>query len=255
MQIAPCTFFSQDVALEHFEVINELGFNEFYEKSLKNAADLFFNYKKDFPNALKRYKQLEETSGNKDNTLIAVAGQMRCYNKTGEYEQSRIYAEKLLSLQNVSPDDKTEAQYCIGIAQYQAKSYDLALAMFKLVSENNKSDIGAEAKYLTANVYYLQEKYDDAVKTILVLKDNFSNSDYFVAKGFILLSDIFVKTGDLFQARRTLESITKNCTYNDLVAIANQKLQNITLLEQQKIKPDSNKVGTDSLMIKQEDIK
>lgn len=255
--LANCALYMsyKDLALTHFEAINEMGFNEFFEKSLKNASELYFSFKKDYANAAKRYKQLEETSGNKDNTLLAVLGLMRCYNKLEDYEQSKVYAEKLVSLPNASPENKTEAQYCIGMAHYYNKSYDLALAAFKLVSEKNKGDIGAESTYLSANIYYTRENYNEAINQIMAIRTNYPNSDYFIAKGFILLSDVFVKTGDEFQAKHTLESVIKNCEFEDLVAIAKQKLQNINLLEEQKSKTDSLKVKTDGIEIKQEDIK
>jgi hypothetical protein len=51
--------------------------------------------------------------------------------------------------------------------------------------------------------------------------------DYWVAKGFILLADIYVENGNTFQAKQTLQSIIDNYEGPELAEIARNKLKSI----------------------------
>ena len=57
---------------------------------------------------------------------------------------------------------------------------------------------------------------------IFELAENYS-SDYFIAKAFILLADIYVIQENDFQAKATLESIIENHEGEDLVNLARKK--------------------------------
>jgi len=63
--------------------------------------------------------------------------------------------------------------------------------------------------------------------TIIELSDNYASYDYWVAKGFLLLSDIYLANGNDFQARETLKSIIDNYRGPDLGEIAAQKLSEL----------------------------
>ena len=51
--------------------------------------------------------------------------------------------------------------------------------------------------------------------------------DYFIAKAFILLSDIYLSNGNSFQSKATLESIIDNYSGQDLKLIAQEKREKI----------------------------
>jgi len=228
------------VALEHFEVVNQMSPNEFVENSLKNAADIYYQ-DRNFEKALTRFTQLEEIGTMRTNTLWAMLGEMRCYFELDEFVQCISLAEKILNLSYASNDEKTEAHYYTGKSYFKLNKYDQAMTSFGLVIKNNMGDFGAESKYLIANIYFLQEKYDLAMDNILELKDEYANNDYFVAKGFILLSDVFVKMGDNFQAKSTLKSIIDNYPKEDLKQIAEEKLQQIIEAELKTEKENEQK--------------
>lgn len=82
--------------------------------------------------------------------------------------------------------------------------------------------MGAEAKYMIAQLQFDNEKLDDAEKSVFALSDTYASYDYWVAKGFILLADIYVKKDNIFQARQTLQSIIDNYEGQDLVLIARE---------------------------------
>ena len=84
--------------------------------------------------------------------------------------------------------------------------------------------MAAEAKYMLAQIEFENGKYDECEKTIFALSENYASYDYWVAKGFLLLSDVYLKKGNTFQAKQTLKSIIDNYEGKDLVEIARGKL-------------------------------
>ena len=61
---------------------------------------------------------------------------------------------------------------------------------------------------------------------IFELAENYSN-DYFIAKAFILLSDIYILKNDFFQAKATLESVIENHNGIELKLLAQKKREKI----------------------------
>ena len=58
------------------------------------------------------------------------------------------------------------------------------------------------------------------------MPNNFSDN-YYIAKSFILLSDIYLSRGDKFQAKATLESIIDNYDGEELILFAKKKREEI----------------------------
>ncbi len=109
-----------------------------------------------------------------------------------------------------------------------------ALPSFQ-VATTFKNEYGAEAQYHIAELYFAQKKYDETETTIYNLVKKFPGYDYWIAKGFILLSDNFVAKDDIFQAKVTLENLLKNYQGDpELIRIAQEKLKHLNEMEQQK---------------------
>jgi lipopolysaccharide biosynthesis regulator YciM len=201
--------------------------NQFVERSLRNSAELYYK-DKDYKMAYQRYQQLEEIAASQSNVLLAMNGELRTSFENGDYDKTIDMANKILNTGYADNPSKTAAQFYMGKSQLQKQQLDQALANFNTVYENDKSEMGAEAMYDVADIQYLQEKYTDAQKTIFALKDKFSFYDYWYAKAFILLADTYVKTGDTFQAKSTLQSIIDNYKGNDdILQTAKDKLNSI----------------------------
>jgi lipopolysaccharide biosynthesis regulator YciM len=102
------------------------------------------------------------------------------------------------------------------------------------VSATFKNEFGAQAQYLIAEIFYYQKKYDLTETTIYNLVKKFPGYDYWIAKGFILLSDNFLAKGDVFQAKVTLENLLKNYQGDqNLIDTAYKKLEHLKEIENQ----------------------
>ena len=71
-------------------------------------------------------------------------------------------------------------------------------------------------------------EYHEAENLIFELIDHYAAYDYWVARSFILLADVYMKLDNTFQAKQTLQSIIDNYKGHELVIIAQQKLDSIS---------------------------
>ena len=83
------------------------------------------------------------------------------------------------------------------------------------------------------HIFFLQDDFSSSEKYIFKLSEEFTD-DYFIAKSFILLADVYLAQGNLFQAKATLESIIENHEGQELKQIATNKKQLIIDLENEQ---------------------
>jgi TolA-binding protein len=80
---------------------------------------------------------------------------------------------------------------------------------------------------MIAYINYSTGRYHEAENTIFELSEQYAAYDQWVAKGFLLLSDVYLALGNVFQAKETLRSIIENYRGPDLGEIAARKLAGI----------------------------
>ena len=80
------------------------------------------------------------------------------------------------------------------------------------ITKNTTTEKGAEAKFLIAEIFFLEQEYDKAdveIKSLIKMKPTYN---YWVAKGLLLQAEIQVIKEDLFQAEQILQSIIDHYT-------------------------------------------
>ena len=82
---------------------------------------------------------------------------------------------------------------------------------------------------------FLNDSLVHAENIIFELADKYHSDHYIIAKGFILLSDIYKKQKNTFQAKATLESIIANHDGEDLIELSQKKLKMILDSEQKNV--------------------
>ena len=78
---------------------------------------------------------------------------------------------------------------------------------------------------------------DDAEKLIFELINKLPSYEHWIARSFLLLSDIYVAKGNIFQAKHTLRSLIDNYSGVELVEMAKTKL---AIIEQNEVKQNNN---------------
>lgn len=213
-----------DEALAGYNYIIERPRTRFTENALLKAADILY-YNKDYKNSLKMYERLEENAENPANMNLSLLGQMRCNSKIGNHGVAIQQAQRLQSTERLSPDMAAETHLAIGNASLELQRYEMAKNAFEKVIENNQGEMAAEALYGLSLATFKLKDYKTAEKNIFKLSGDYASYDYWVAKSFILLADVYLETGDEFQARQTLQSIVNNYEGQDLKQLAMDKLE------------------------------
>ncbi len=214
-------------ALDGFEKVASLPISRFTAQSLAIASPMRFAVG-DIQTALKQYEQLETVAENPGQQTDALIGQMRCHNRLGNLSSAASAAQRLMASGQGSEAAVNEARMILGRNFLASNDLTLAQAEFNALARLNGTETGAEANYYLSWIDFSNGNLQAAEERIYSLAENFAAFDYWVAKGFILLSDIFVRNGNEFQARETLQSVIDNYEGPELGDTARQKLQELS---------------------------
>lgn len=207
----------QEEAKRLFSLVLESGDTKFREESWARKAEIEY-LDKDYAAAMESFKHLRAVAENPENKEAAKLGLMRCAELTGQPQEALRAANDLLKEPKLSPEIMSEARYVRAKAYISLKQENKALADLKEISKDTRTIHGAEAKYLLAQLYY-DNKDDKNAETVLMnFIENGTPHQYWLARGFILLADIYIRQGDDFQARQYLTSLQNNYKGDDEIA-------------------------------------
>ncbi|MCF8229586.1 MAG: tetratricopeptide repeat protein [Bacteroidales bacterium] len=213
-------------ALEDLEYVIEQPTSTFTENALLKASRISYQLKM-YENAYRHYKALEQAATSNVNINIAIEGMMNSSFYSDNYRQAVDAAQKLLKNDKVSADQSLRAHYILGKSYFALDNYNEAAREFLVVDKLTTNEMGAEAKYYVAYIQFENNELNTAEETIFQLVDEYASQDFWVAKSFILLADIYVKLDNFFQAKQTLQSIIDNYKGEDLKDLAQKRLKQI----------------------------
>lgn len=217
--LASIAFAKKDLeeAKRLFSLVLESGDTKFREESWARKAEIEY-LDKDYAAAMESFKHLQAVAENPENKEAAKLGLMRCAELIGQPQEALLAANDLLKEPKLSPEIMSEARYVRAKAYISMKQENKALADLKEISKDTRTIHGAEAKYLLAQLYY-DNKDDKNAETVLMnFIENGTPHQYWLARGFILLADIYIRQGDDFQARQYLTSLQNNYKGDDEIA-------------------------------------
>ena len=197
------------MALPHFEQVVNAGDPKFMEESVARTAEIHY-LNKSYDEAMSYFEKLLLVAETPENKEAAKLGTMRCVEQTGQLAEAVQAATELLKETKLSPEVVREAHYVRAKAYTSLGQEAKALADWKELSKDTRTLQGAEAKYRLAQLYYDQKKDSEATKVLEDFAKNGTPHQYWLARGFILWADIFIRQGDEGQARVYLNSLQNN---------------------------------------------
>ncbi len=226
-----------DKALAEFEQVIAQPDNDFTEPALLKGAGLYYN-DQNYKQSLAYFDRLARLSASGKNLPDALTGIMRCQFKLANSQACIDAATKILALEKVSDILKRETNYKLGVSYYNIGNPDKALPVLSKLSGETNSAEGAEAKYLVAQILFDKQKLKESEKEIMDFIDKNSPHQFWLAKSFLLLSEIYLKNGDEFQAKHTLKSVEENYPDKEdgILELTRQKLQQIEANEASQTK-------------------
>ena len=197
----------------------------FAESALAIQADLY-NKTGNTKKAKATYESLLEKATTDENKNTALLGLMRHYRDLGNSAKTIEYAEKLAGA-SLEKETKTEVAFSKAHAYKATGENAKAIAEYRKIASETNLMYGARGAYELAETYYEQGKLDSAESMLDKLAESGTPHQYWMARGFILLSDIYKKRGDKFQAREYLESLKENYpgTESDIFDMINTRLK------------------------------
>ncbi|MFV0346811.1 MAG: tetratricopeptide repeat protein [Bacteroidales bacterium] len=228
-------------ALKYYKTVASFSANEYTESSLMKCAELNHSFG-NYTEAEKYYDQVLWSPSSKWLKLTAQIGFMYNSFNLKKYDVSINTGREALKSEILNQKQKEEIEANIGMCYYEKGEYPSATKFFGTLAERPKTEVGARAKYLLADIKVKQNDKAGAEKDLLELIGSGTSHKYWLGKAFLLLSDIYTQKGETFQAKHTLQSLVNNYTILDdgIVESANKKLKEI----ETALDTVSNKQGT-----------
>lgn len=211
-------------ALDALDKMLAFPLNEYTRGALLHGARMAFA-RKQYALAVSYYQRLKRLSEDPAIRLESVDGFMRSSFLLGNLADAQKAAAALLKMPSISDEQMVYAHQVLAKSALGIDDLQTAMREFGIVSRLDKGVLGAEAKFEVARLLYDNQKYDAAEKQVYALSDQFPDQLFWVARGFILLADVYRVRGNFFQARETLKSVIENYPGKDLKAVAQSRLK------------------------------
>ena len=180
-----------------------------------------------FAQAIPYLETSVQNARSKPEEAEAVQGLMIANFQTRKYQQAITQAERLATLDGVIPESSPKALLIKAKSQKELNQKPQSELTLTALVADYKTEQGAEGLYLLA--LGAQEKGEITQSSELIFDQSgpFVNYDYWYGRIFLLLADNYVKSGEEFQAKATLESIVENSTNAEIKQMAQSKLQTL----------------------------
>lgn len=196
-------------ALAHFEKVIEFPDNKYSEDAMVMSSEILFD-QRNFEKALAVYKQLKERASTTDRRILAETGILRSAYLLNDDKEVINASNSLLSESKLAPELINEARYYRAKAYLGQKAITSAVKDLQELAKDTRNLYGAEAKYLVAQIYFDEGETAKAEKEILDYIERSTPHAYWLARSFVLLSDVYMKMGRDMDAKQYLLSLKQN---------------------------------------------
>ncbi len=201
-------------AMEAYQALYAITGNPYMEEACMRVAEIAYDLQ-DYQTSLTYFENLQNIASTTDHLNTARLGVLRCSYFLNNHESTIRIANLIIEDPASSATVIMEAQYNLGKAYVALQQWNEAISALTPVAAEVRTANGAEAKYLIAEAYYNLQDIDKAEAEIMSFAGMNTQHQYWLAKSFILLADIYVARGDDFQAKQYLLSLQANYKAQD----------------------------------------
>ncbi|MDR2457949.1 MAG: tetratricopeptide repeat protein [Clostridiales Family XIII bacterium] len=186
--------------------------SDFFIKSLIKLGSLYRS-RGDHENAIKYFEKLKEKSkGNRDR-FMALNGLMNENFSLRNFEKAARDANEYLKL---NPENIIDANLMICKCNFELKKFSQALEKCKSSLKDKRfNEVKDEFLFIKAKSLYEIKKYNDSLKVLFDLTKTYQNSKWF-DESYIWIAKNYIAQNKIPQAHKTLDSIIKNSTNEEL---------------------------------------
>lgn len=204
-------------AATYLDKVIEYPNSKFSAEALGMSAEMAYN-EKQYEKAAKLYRQMADRASSPEERIQAETGALRSAGQTRQHEEIVAAATALLAQSKLTPELVNEARYLRAKAYMATGQTAEALSDFTFLAKDTRNEYGAEAKYRVAQIYYDRGETEKAEKELLNYIDVSTPHAYWLARSFVLLSDVYVKMGRKLDAKQYLLSLQQNYQADDDIA-------------------------------------
>lgn len=213
-------------AMMYYEKIISLPDNQYTNLALLKAARIQFK-NENYQESAVYYARLSQTAEDPGMLQEAYDGAMRSAYLNDNLAQAEQFASEMLLSERITDVQQVYAHYILAQSALEKNNFAAAEKEFSKVAEMNSGELGAEATFQLALINFNNKKLDESEELIYRVSEQYPDQDFWIARSFILLSDIYLARGNEFQAEQTLISVAENYPGDDLKQVANSKLQQL----------------------------
>ena len=217
---------TEEQVVTHLNYILSQPDNDYTDNALLKMARIEYE-KGDYQKAGEYYERLSRITEEPLKRLEALEGSMKSNFFLGNYDKAIEMGESLRVSRDLTDEQVNQINHIMGKSYFEKGNYTAAIERLDKSARHDKSVYGAESAYYSAVASLKLKKYDEAENKVFDIADNFSKYDYWVAKSFIALADVYVAKENYFQAKETLRSVIDNYKGNDLKQEARDKLAEV----------------------------
>ncbi len=191
-----------------------------------------------FEKAVPHFRKLAKLAATKKDQSIAWTGLMESYFQLAQYDSADAYARLILEKGKVNAGAENKAMLFLGKAAMGRGDFETAKDEFLSTLNTARDEYGAEAKYLLAEIFYLNKDYKGCYETLVGLNKDFAAYTDWVGKSYLLMADNYTAMGETFQAKGTLKSLVDNFPLQGIKDQAREKLKKLDDEELKKQKQE-----------------
>ena len=138
-------------------------------------------------------------------------------------------ADDMEQMPEVTDVARRKARYAKSEALMKAGKESEAMKVYELLATEVKSAEGAEAYYRLLEAEFVGGNDEKAEQMIMRFAESKTPQNYWLAKAFLILGDIYLAKGDTFQARSTYQSVVDGYSPDNdgIVAEAKSKISKL----------------------------
>lgn len=201
-------------AIPYYNALRQFPGNPYLVEALSVVSDFYYTQNR-WEEALADYRELVKLTDDRSIRIGARTGVMRCLSAQKRSSELLVACNELMGEQNLSPELMREARYNKCMSLISMNRTEEALDDLAILSKDSQTAYGAEARYRVAEYWYIQGNLEQSLKLTQSFIQDGTSQSYWMARCFILMSDIFIQQNDYFQARQYLLSLKENYVRED----------------------------------------
>lgn len=179
------------------------------------------------PAALEAYRRAESAATTPAGLNAALTAQLNASRDLGMDNDVIILADRLLNSSTPGAGDLSDVKFAKACALSRTGRHDEAAALWQELSADPLTLLGAKSCYYLAQALMDNGNTTAALGTVTRLTSSTTPHSYWLARGYILLSDIYHAQGKNYESVQYLQSIRDNYpgTEPDIFSMIDSRLE------------------------------